>query len=73
MDDINPAGMARSAMDAASVGSAIPDLVARIRTEVGRAVTGQANTVDLVITALLSGGHILLEGPPAGRPRAVHP
>ena len=42
----------------------VQDLVARIRTEVGRAVMGQAATVDLVITALLAGGHILLEGPP---------
>ena len=44
--------------------SGVQDLVARIRTEVGRAVMGQAATVDLVITALLAGGHILLEGPP---------
>ncbi len=36
----------------------------RIRDEVGRALVGQVATVDLVTTALLSGGHILLEGPP---------
>ena len=35
-----------------------------IRTEVGRAVSGQVETVDLVTTALLAGGHMLLEGPP---------
>ncbi len=39
-------------------------LAARIREEVGRAVVGQVATVDLITTALLSGGHILLEGPP---------
>ena len=39
-------------------------LGAAIRAEVGRAVTGQLETVDLVTTALLTGGHMLLEGPP---------
>jgi MoxR-like ATPase len=32
--------------------------------EVAKAVTGQTETVDLMLTALVSGGHILLEGPP---------
>ena len=44
--------------------SAIKDLAARIRAEVGKAVIGQSNTIDLLLTALFSGGHILLEGPP---------
>lgn len=35
-----------------------------IKAEIARAVVGQAGTVDLLITALLAGGHILLEGPP---------
>ena len=35
-----------------------------IRAEIGKAVIGQAGTVDLMLTALLAGGHILLEGPP---------
>jgi MoxR-like ATPase len=39
-------------------------LGARIRAEVAKAVVGQAETVELMLTALLSGGHILLEGPP---------
>jgi len=39
-------------------------LAARIRAEVGKAVIGQTGTVDLMLTALFSGGHILLEGPP---------
>ncbi|MDW6023986.1 MoxR family ATPase [Mesorhizobium sp. BAC0120] len=37
---------------------------ARIRSEVGKAITGQADTIDLMLTALFAGGHILLEGPP---------
>jgi len=35
-----------------------------MRAEIAKAVVGQADTVDLMLTALLAGGHILLEGPP---------
>ena len=35
-----------------------------IREEIGKAVVGQQATVDLLLVALFSGGHILLEGPP---------
>ena len=44
--------------------SAIKQLADQIRGEVGKAVIGQSDTVDLMLTALFSGGHILLEGPP---------
>jgi MoxR-like ATPase len=40
------------------------DLARRLRAEVGKAVVGQTDTVDLMLTALFAGGHILLEGPP---------
>ncbi|MEO0606953.1 MAG: MoxR family ATPase [Pseudomonadota bacterium] len=43
---------------------AIKTLADQIRGEVSKAVIGQADTVDLMLTALFSGGHILLEGPP---------
>ena len=36
----------------------------RIRTEIATQVVGQTDTVDLMLTALFAGGHILLEGPP---------
>ena len=36
----------------------------RIRGEIGKAIIGQSATVDLMLTALLAGGHVLLEGPP---------
>ena len=39
-------------------------LATAIRAEVGKAVIGQDDTVDLMLTALFAGGHILLEGPP---------
>jgi MoxR-like ATPase len=35
-----------------------------IRAEVAKAVVGQDKAVDLLLTALFTGGHILLEGPP---------
>jgi MoxR-like ATPase len=39
-------------------------LAGAIRAEIGKAVIGQGETVDLMLTALFSKGHILLEGPP---------
>ncbi|SEN25008.1 MoxR-like ATPase [Sphingomonas gellani] len=42
----------------------VPALAQRVRAEVGKAVVGQEQTVELMLVALLSGGHILLEGPP---------
>ncbi len=36
----------------------------RIRAEIAKAVIGQDGAVDLLLTALLAGGHVLLEGPP---------
>ncbi|WP_084396752.1 AAA family ATPase, partial [Henriciella aquimarina] len=39
-------------------------LAEKIRGEVAKAVIGQRETVDLMLTALFSAGHILLEGPP---------
>jgi len=39
-------------------------LAQSIRDEIGKAVIGQEFTVELMLVALLSGGHILLEGPP---------
>lgn len=39
-------------------------LAERIRAEIGKAVIGQDQAVDLLLTALFAGGHVLLEGPP---------
>ncbi len=39
-------------------------LSGRIRDEIGKAVHGQTETVDLLLTALFARGHCLLEGPP---------
>jgi MoxR-like ATPase len=39
-------------------------IAARIRAEIARAVVGQDGAVDLLLTALFAGGHVLLEGAP---------
>ena len=44
--------------------SEIKPLADAIRAEVGKGVVGQADTTELLLTALFSGGHVLLEGPP---------
>ncbi|MBW8880088.1 MAG: MoxR family ATPase [Asticcacaulis sp.] len=44
--------------------SDIQTLAQRLRAEIAKVIIGQADTVDLMLTALFSGGHILLEGPP---------
>ena len=38
--------------------------VDRVRTEIGKVVVGQSQMVDLLITAILADGHVLLEGAP---------
>ncbi|MEY4721260.1 MAG: hypothetical protein RIQ46_985, partial [Pseudomonadota bacterium] len=37
-------------------------LAEAIRAEVGKAIVGQAETVEHLLTALLARGHVLLEG-----------
>ena len=39
-------------------------LAARVRQEIGKAIVGQTETVDLLLTALFARGHVLLEGAP---------
>jgi MoxR-like ATPase len=39
-------------------------LAEKVRVEVAKAIVGQAETVDLLLTALFARGHVLLEGPP---------
>ena len=52
--------MSAPEMTLAEVG----DLAQAIRAEVGKAVVGQAEVVDALLTALFAQGHVLLEGPP---------
>ena len=39
-------------------------LAEEIQAEIAKAVVGQKETVELMLTALFAGGHMLLEGPP---------
>lgn len=45
-------------------GAAAAEVLARVRDEVGKAIIGQRRVVDRVLTAILAGGHVLLEGVP---------
>jgi len=47
-------------MDHARIG----EITGRLREQIGRAVIGQAQVLDWMLVALLSEGHVLLEGPP---------
>ncbi|HEY0960542.1 MAG TPA: MoxR family ATPase [Novosphingobium sp.] len=47
-------------MSIAEVGQ----LASAIRTEIGKAIVGQTETIDHMLVALLARGHVLLEGPP---------
>ncbi|HUT75386.1 MAG TPA: MoxR family ATPase [Armatimonadota bacterium] len=42
----------------------IKDLMAQTQAEVGKVVLGQQQVVEQVVTAMLAGGHVLLEGVP---------
>ncbi len=44
--------------------SALNEGVAKIREEIGKVIVGQKQMVDLMLTAILADGHILLEGVP---------
>ncbi len=44
--------------------SDVQALARNIRAETAKAITGQADMIDLMLTALFARGHILLEGPP---------
>lgn len=44
--------------------SGINSLVQKIRDEIGKVIVGQQEMIDLLITALLADGHVLIEGVP---------
>ena len=44
--------------------SGVKSLVESIRSEIGKVIVGQQEMVDLLITALLADGHVLIEGVP---------
>lgn len=42
----------------------VQTIATKIRAEIGKAIVGQTDTIDLLLAALFAGGHVLLEGPP---------
>jgi len=44
--------------------NAVSDAADKIRTELAKVVVGQRDVIDQILVALLSGGHVLLEGVP---------
>jgi len=42
----------------------VKGLADKVRAEIGKAIVGQQDTIDLLLTALFARGHVLLEGPP---------
>ena len=48
-------------------------LAARIRTEIAKAVVGQHDTIDLMLTSLFAGGHILPSKARPAPPRLFWP
>lgn len=44
--------------------SGVKHLVESIRSEIGKVIVGQEKMIDLIITALLADGHVLIEGVP---------
>ncbi len=50
--------------ETSSEGGQLRELVGQMRSEISRAFVGQQEVVDGIVIALLSGGHVLLEGVP---------
>ena len=44
--------------------TAFSDKVATLRDQISQVIVGQTEAVDLVLTAILANGHVLLEGVP---------
>ena len=44
--------------------SALTESLNKIRSEIGKVIVGQENMIDLLITAILADGHVLIEGVP---------
>jgi MoxR-like ATPase len=56
--------MADGVADAQRSAAEFRQVFGAIRDEVGRMIVGQVDVVDNVLTALMAGGHVLLEGVP---------
>ena len=46
--------------------SALNEKISLLREQMARVIIGQRQVVDLLLTALLADGHVLIEGVPGG-------
>jgi len=53
-----------NALQQEALGRDLPELLARARAEVGKAIVGQEEALELILLAALARGHVILEGPP---------
>lgn len=51
-------------MEMQQVAAVVNNIVGKIRAEIGKVIVGQEDAVELMLTSLLCGGHVLLEGVP---------
>ena len=51
-------------MDPQQVTAVVSNIVTKIRAEIGKVIVGQEEAMELMLTSLLCGGHVLLEGVP---------
>ena len=61
MADDNPAIVAQA--------EAAGETLAKVKSEIGKAVFGQERVIELALSAILAGGHALLIGAHQGSPR----
>src|SRR5690606_7034558 len=62
---ISPMTASQPQLDAAIADlDRLRDTLKSARTAIGSAVVGQESVVELMLVALMAGGHVLLEGPP---------
>ncbi|MCB8875620.1 AAA family ATPase [Acidisoma silvae] len=67
-----PSGQGNEAEAILASADALGERLAALRAEIGRVIFGQAEVVDLALTGILSGGHVLLVGVPGlGKTRLV--
>jgi len=53
-----------NALQQEALGRDLPELLARARAEVAKAIVGQEEALELILLAALARGHVILEGPP---------
>lgn len=58
MDNLNPFNTGRTDL------TDLQHAIGEVRSEIGRIIVGQDRVVDLLITAILADGHVLIEGVP---------